>query len=287
MSVFTTKKRKGWKYTRQRVRLAAWWLWHRATSSLRVMPNFLIVGAMKGGTTSLFNYLAQHPQVYPPFRKEIKFFDCNYVNGLSWYRAHFPLKAKFNADYAVTGEATPYYIFHPVAPQRIAQDLPNAKIIILLRNPVDRAYSHYQHMVRARHEKLSFEDAIHEEEKRLDGEAEKISRDPNYPTSRHIYYSYASRGRYAEQLETWFNLFPREQFLILDSKELSANTSTAYLQTLEFLGLPAWEPQDFRNLKVGSYEALEPKIRQELADYFRPFNAQLYDLLDRKFDWDK
>jgi len=287
MSIITTKKRKGWKYTPQRARLAAWWMWHRITAPLRVMPDFLIIGAMKGGTTSLFNYLVQHPLIYPPFRKEIKFFDCNYTNGLSWYQSHFPLKAKFNSDHAVTGEATPYYIFHPVAPQRIVHDLPGVKIIVLLRNPVDRAYSHYQHMVRARHERLSFEAAIREEEKRLAGEVEKISQDPNYPTARHIRYSYISRGRYAEQLKVWLDLLPREQILILDTNELSTHTSAIYKQTLDFLGLPAWEPRNFRNLKVGSYEELNSQTRKELLDYFRPYNEQLYTLLGRKFDWDK
>ena len=162
--------------SRKPLRLQMWWAMHRLSYPWRKLPDFLIVGVMKGGTTSLFRYLVRHPQVLPPFRKEIKYFDCNYINGQNWYQAHFPLKKKFVGGSKLTGEATPYYIFHPQAPMRIAEALPEAKIIILLRNPIDRAYSHYQHMVRVGREPLSFEEAIAAEPERLAGEAEKIGR---------------------------------------------------------------------------------------------------------------
>jgi len=267
-------------------RLFFWWMFHRATTPLRVLPDFLVIGVMKGGTTSFFNYLAKHPQINPPFRKEIKFFDIHYLQGLGWYRAHFPTRYKMKSG-MVTGEATPYYIFHPTAPNRIANVLPNVKLITLLRNPVDRAYSHYNHMARVGREPLAFEDAIEKEAKRLKGEEERIIADPRYSTFTHLHYSYLARGRYVEQLEKWFTLFPREQMLILASEEIYTSPATAYRKATEFLGLSDWMPNDFKAYKQGVYEEMPVSTRNHLIDYYQPYNQRLYDYLNRNFDWDK
>lgn len=269
-------------------RLVAWWIFHRLTTPWRAMPDFLIVGTQKGGTTSLFNYLIQHPKVHAPFRKEIKFFDSNYFNGLPWYQAHFPLRSKLIRDQALTGEATPYYMFHPTAPERIAQAVHQVKIIVLLRNPVDRAYSHYQHMVRAERETLSLEDALDKEPERLAGEAEKIAADLYYPQATHIYFSYLARGRYIEQLPKLFSLFTPERVLVLKSEDLYISPTSVFLQTLDFLGLPHWEPPRYEVFKQGTYDQkLDQRLRQRLVDYFRPYNQQLYEFLGRNFEWDK
>jgi len=267
-------------------RLFFWWLFHRATTPLRVLPDFLVIGVMKGGTTSFFNYLARHPQVRPPFRKEIKFFDIHYPQGLGWYRAHFPMRFKMKAG-MVTGEATPYYIFHPGAPGRVAARLPRARLIVLLRNPVDRAYSHYNHMLRVGREPLSFEAAIAQEAERLEGEEQRILADPHYSTFQHLHYSYLARGRYAEQLEKWFALFPREQILILESEQLYAAPAGCLHQAAAFLGLPAWAGDDFPVYKQGAYEQMPAAVRARLVEYYRPCNQTLYDLLHRKFAWDR
>jgi hypothetical protein len=267
-------------------RLFFWWMFHRATTPWRVLPDFLVIGVMKGGTTSFFNYLAKHPQIHPPFRKEIKFFDIHYLQGLGWYRAHFPARFKMKAG-TITGEATPYYIFHPTAPNRIAEVLPNVKLIALLRNPVDRAYSHYNHMTRVGREPLSFEEAIAKEAERLGGEEEKIIADPRYSTFKHLHYSYLARGRYIEQLEKWFALFPREQLLILASEEIYTSPVTAYRKATKFLGVSDWAPSDFKAYKQGVYEDMPEETRKRLIEYYRPYNQKLYDYLNRKFDWDK
>lgn len=275
-----------WYKLQKNPRLFFWWLFHRATTPLRVLPDFLVIGVMKGGTTSFFNYLARHTQVNPPFRKEIKFFDIHYLQGLGWYRAHFPTRFKMKPG-MLTGEATPYYIFHPTAPNRIAKVLPNVRLITLLRNPVDRAYSHYNHMVRVGREPLSFEDAIVHEAERLAGEEEKIIADPRYSTFKHLHYSYLARGRYVEQLQKWFAIFPRQQMLILASEELYTSPTSAYRKAIEFLGLSAWEPNDFKAYKQGVYEEMPAPIRKRLIDYFRPYNQKLYEYLNKGFDWDK
>ena len=280
------KSASQWFKFRKNRRLFFWWLFHRITSPLRVLPNFVIVGTMKGGTTSMFQYLAQHPQINPPFRKEIKFFDIHFPKGLLWYRAHFPLWAKMTGG-ALTGEATPYYFFHPMAAERLAETLPNAKLILLLRNPVDRAYSHYSHIHRVGREPLSFEDAIAAEPDRLAGEAERILSDPDYSTFTHVHYSYLARGRYIEQLPRWLERFPRDRMLILASEDLSRQPAAAFQETLDFLGIDAWQPKRFNIFKQGTYEQMDPSTRKKLVEYFRPFNQQLYDLLGMKFDWDK
>ncbi len=274
-----------WYKLRKNPRLFFWWQFHRATTSLRTLPNFLVIGVMKGGTTSLFNYLSRHPQVNPPFRKEIKFFDIHYPQGLNWYRAHFPLRRKMGAG-TVTGEATPYYIFHPLAAQRVAKTLAPVKLIALLRNPVDRAYSHYNHMVRVGREPLSFEEALEKEEERLAGEVEKIMADPMYSTFKHLHYSYKARGRYAEQLKHWLGFFPHEAMLILSSEELYTSPAEAYRKVIEFLGLSPWEPKDFRAFKQGAYEDMPPESRRRLAAYFKPYNEELCDTLGIDFHWD-
>ena len=272
-----------WFKLRKNRRLFFWWLFHRLTTPLRVMPDFLIIGTMKGGTTSLFQYLAKHPSIRPPFRKEIKYFDLHYRQGQGWYRAHFPMR--FRMDGGITGEATPYYMFHPLAPQRVAADLSHVKLIAILRNPVDRAYSHYNHMVRVGRESLSFEEALDREEDRLSGEVERIKVDPAYSTFKHLHYSYHARGRYAEQLEKWLGLFPRNQMLFLSSEELYASPAALYAKAIEFLGLPKWEPQGFKAFKQGVYEDIPAQARERLAKYFKPYNRQLYDLIGIDFGW--
>jgi hypothetical protein len=273
------------KKLRDRSILSAWWLVHRLTTPWRALPNFLIIGVMKGGTTSLFKYLAEHPQVAAPFRKEIKFFDSNYSYGLGWYRAHFPLASSLRNG-LLSGEASPYYIFHPTAPERIHSALPDTKLIVLLRNPVERAFSHYQHMVRVGAESLSFEEALGQEELRLAGEAEKIAIDPRYSTANHVRYSYKARGRYFEQLKKWYSLYPDNQILVLKSEDLSNTPSVVFQQTLDFLSLPGWEPKQYDPHNKGIYQDMPSAVRKHLAAYFKPYNQQLYSFLGRDFCWD-
>ena len=271
--------------SRKPLNIQIWWAYHRLTSPLRAQPDFLLIGVMKGGTTSLFRYLSQHPDVLPPFRKEIKYFDCNYFNGNAWYRAHFPLKKKLTDGTKRTGEATPYYIFHPTAHERVASALPQAKIIIVLRNPIERAYSHYQHMVRVGREPLSFEDAISAEPERLSGETEKVAADPHYPTFMHLQYSYLGRGDYLPQIKRWHSVYPRERVLILRSEDLYENPVATMEQTQDFLELKHWHPKDYGVFKEGSYAPMQTATREKLAAHFKPLNEELYTYLHRNFGW--
>ena len=262
------------------------------TASARILPDFLILGAQKSGTTSLHKYLSTHPTVVPPLHKEVHYFDANYPD-LDWYRGHFPavwqvaLRKYLKGQKTVTGEASPYYIFYPHAPARVRQTLPDVKLIVLLRNPVDRAYSHYYHQVQRNRETLGFEEAIAVEADRMAGEVEKIDADESYMSFAHVCLSYLARGIYVDQIEKWFEFFPREQMLILDSSRLLHQTQDTYAQVLTFLELPPHQLQISRRMNEGTYMQMNAQTRARLVAYFRPHNQRLYDLLDTKFDWDR
>jgi hypothetical protein len=247
-------------------------------------PSFLILGVQKGGTTSLYHYLALHPRVSPALVKEVHYFDFHYGCGASWYRAHFAPQAWLTARGLQTGEASPEYLFSPDAPQRVAASLPDVKLIVMLRNPVERAYSQYQMSVRRGSETLPFAEALAREPKRLAVERQQLGAELAYARgSSHRHRSYLAKGHYAEQLEAWFRWFPREQFLILESEAFFRAPAEAYGRTLAFLGLPEHRLRDYRNLNGWGYAALEPEVRASLEAYFAPHNARLEALLERPF----
>jgi hypothetical protein len=271
---------------------------YRATTNpLRLLPDFIIIGVQKGGTTSLYRYLIEHPSIAPIYVKEPHFFDIYFHKRLGWYRAHFPTLAEKYAAQLVrgqkflTGEASPYYLLHPLAAKRVAETLPHVKLIVLLRNPVDRAYSQYQHQRRQPGvEPLSFEEAIEREAERLAGEEEKMLQDERYASFNHRHYSYLARGTYIEQLPRWMKMFPREQFLILKSEDLFSNPAAIVAQTLEFLNIPISEEQRekvYKPFNEARYEPMAPETRTRLVEHFRPLNARLYEFLERDFGWDK
>ncbi len=261
------------------------WSYRYMTAPWRALPDFLIIGTQKGGTTSLYAYLESHPNVMGAFRKEVKFFDCNYPLGLRWYHSHFPYRVALRRRQAQTGEASPYYMYHPSAPARIRKDSPHVKLIALLRNPVERAYSDYHHMYRSGRETLSFDEAVAGEEARLRGEAEKICNDPYYSVYQHMHFSYLGRGRYVEQLTHLFELFPRDQVLVLRSEDLFQNPAPVFQRTLGFLNLPEWNPPRYKTMNQGDYSGMSAVTRQRLVDYFKPYNERLERLLQMNLDW--
>jgi hypothetical protein len=269
-----------------------------STSWMRLLPDFMIIGTQKGGTTSLYRYLIEHPSIAPIYIKEPHFFDIHYKKGLAWYRSHFATAFEKLAvervrrlDF-ITGEASPYYMAHPLAPARVAKLLPHVKLIIVLRNPVDRAYSQYQHQRRQPGvEPLSFEEAIDREEERLAGEEKKLVESPHYFSFNHRHYSYLTRGRYIEQIPAWMKLFPREQFLFLKSEDLYRDPSAVLRESFQFLNVPnkllKEQKEEYRPYNGASYARMDPATRQRLVEYFKPYNARLYEFLERDFGWDK
>ena len=158
------------------------------TSHLRGLPDFVIIGAQKSGTTSLYDFVVRHPDIAPAAKKEMHYFSRRYGLGELWYRSNFPTNLSRRNFYKKTnqrrlsGEASPTYIFYPAVPSRMKKILPDVKLIVLLRNPVDRAYSQYHHTMRANKETLPFEKAIEAEEERCAGERERLVKDPYFVT---------------------------------------------------------------------------------------------------------
>lgn len=172
-------------------------------SVANINPNLFLGGVQKSGTTSLHYFLAKHPDIFfPPAPEELHFFDVdrNYAKGLDWYLAHFT-QCKTES---IIAQTSPLYIYNPEVPPRIKEFNPEAKFIFILRNPIDRAYSHYWNSVRYGYEHLSFEEAIARE-------PERIKQNSDY--RRH--YSYIDRGKYTEQLQRYYQLFPQENILVL------------------------------------------------------------------------
>jgi len=266
------------------------------TAGWRGLPDFLVIGVQRGGTSSLYKYLGQHPSVAPSLRKETEYFSRFYSKGESWYRAHFPLSARRWA-WKLTGkplqafEATPDYMLHPLAAERAARLVPNAKIIVLLRDPIERAYSQYKHNVRNGQERRSFDTAIEQEPQRIATEFELLGRDPSYPALGLLRDSYLTRGRYDEQLARWSEHYPETQILVLSSEEFYSATPDTFKRILEFLELPDWAPAEFANY---SYSAASPSksdsavpdsLRAQVGDEMRPYNEKLYGRLGRDFGW--
>lgn len=246
------------------------------------LPGFIIIGAQRCGTTSLYNYLIDHPGVGAATRKEVHYFDLYYDKGLDWYLTNFPEREAA----AVTGEASPYYLFHPHAPRRVWQTMPHVKLIVLLRDPVDRAFSHFHHEVRLQRETLSFEEALATENERLRGEVDKILANENYHSFNHRHFSYLSRGVYADQLSAWTGLFPRDQMLLLRSEDLYKDPFAAFSRVTRFLGLPAHRPARMEKHNELTYQPMNPATKASLRKSFLSHNQRLREEFDFEPLWD-
>jgi Sulfotransferase domain len=260
----------------------------------RLLPDFLVIGTAKSGTTTLHGWLSEHPFVEPAVKKEVHFFDYDWYRGVDWYRQHFPSRrdrdafAREHGRPFLTGEASPTYISHEWAPGRIRKLLPHAKLIVAFRNPVDRAYSQFQMSRREDEEPFeSFADAVAAEESRLRPEHERQRREPRYNSWPLGCWSYLWRSSYAEQIERWLTLFPREQFHFVATEGLEAEPQKALDDVYAFLDLPPYANADLAHRHVAPrYDPMPPDVRARLAEYFRPRNERLYELVGIDFGWD-
>ncbi|TYK49336.1 sulfotransferase domain-containing protein [Actinomadura decatromicini] len=266
----------------------------RLTSGARVMPGFLMVGTQRGGTTSLFRALAAHPAVVQPnFHKGVHYFDVNYPRGFGWYRGHFPVRARAERRVAaampdarpLAFESAGYYMHHPLAPERIARDLPDVKLVALLRDPVIRAYSAHKHELARGFETEPFERALDLEAERLAGEVERIKADPAYVSHSHRHHSYVDRGQYAEQIGRLFELFGRDRVHVAYAEDFFAEPEPCYDAILEFLGLPAWRPDSFERHNARPGSPLPDHLHRRLADHYAPWDDKLAALLGAEPAW--
>ena len=269
------------------------------TGRIRILPDFLIIGAQKSGTTTLYYNLIKHPYIKPPFTKEIKFFTRKFKFAINWYRGFFPSKAykfiikKFNKKGFITGESTPHYIIYPHTPKRIYSILPNVKLIILVRNPVYRTFSHYHHTLRNGSrggiENLSFEMAISKEEKRLSGEFEKMIEDENYYSYNYWVFSYLKRSIYIDQINSWLKYFTKKQILIIKTEDLHDKPKETLKEVFSFLNIPNYKI-NFKSFNVANYHnshKINEKTKEYLIKYFKPHNQCLYEFLGKNLNWEK
>jgi hypothetical protein len=248
------------------------------------LPSFIIIGAGKAGTTYLYDRLTEHPLIYRGLVKEPHFFRHNYTKGVAWYRAHF-FSPEWNSNpTAITGEASGG-MFYAHAPRRVKAVAPDATLIAILRNPIDRAYSHYLHEVRLGFETLSFERAIACEPERIEGEMERVLNDDSYFSFALRHHAYVTKGIYWTALETWFRYFPRDQIYIIKSEDFYTDPRESLRKIVARLGLPDWTPTEYRGHKAYPYPAMSPSTRERLADYYAPHNARLYEMIGVDWGW--
>jgi Sulfotransferase domain len=268
--------------------------WNMLSASRRPLPDFLIVGAQRSGTTSLYRYLLAHPQVLPASpSKGVHYFDKHPGKSLRWYRAHFPTEAarrrredRFGGP-IVTGEGSPYYLFHPHAPARAAAAVSNARIIAMLRDPVERAYSHYQQeYARGFEDADTFERAIDLEPERLAGERERMLADPGYDSHELQHHSYLARGEYVDQVVAWREHFPEEQVLVICAERFFAEPAATYADVLRFLGLPhPPETPSFKAYNARPSKGMSAETRARLRAHFAEPNRRLEEYLGTTMGW--
>lgn len=262
----------------------------RLTAPARRLPDYLIVGAQRSGTSSLHEYLIDHPRILAPYTKEVRFFDLNYGKGVPWYRAYFPTSVGgfLRGTRFWVGEATPYYLYHPLVAERIAETLPDVRLVFLLRNPVDRAISHYNHEVKWGHEDRPIEEALDPSGVSLHHEEYALRAGRIEYSYVHHHYGYLDRGRYERQVKRYLDLFPPDRMLFIQSEELFSRPGEVYGDVLGFLGVPESQRRtpDFKTHNPGRYHREEPpSLRDRLRDFYSACNQNLSDMIGREITW--
>jgi hypothetical protein len=254
----------------------------------RALPNFIVIGAQKSGTSSMFSYLKQHPQVLRPIFKEPYFFDRQYHRGLRWYGSNFAAQRAVNrlndrlGRAHLTFEATATYIFDEQVPARIARDLKTRKFILLLRNPADRVISAYWHARRMGIESRSLTEVVETDQRRYEAELSGKQDNGLAPTTRP---NFLKRGIYHEAVARWQSVFSPADLLVLQSETLFADPAKVMTQVFQFLELPQPAHIDFEPQNVGGYKERDAEVRKVLQDFYRPYNEKLNSLTRTKLDW--
>ena len=273
-----------------------------ATAAWRPLPDFLVIGAKRGASTSLYHHLLRHEQVVPLFprpehlpkathTKGVHYFDSNYERGERWYRSHLPSQRSRQAVAraigltVVTGEASPYYLFHPLAPPRAAALLPNVRLIAQLRDPVERTFSHWKERRRAGMEPLSFVDALAAEDERIGQEAERLLDDPCAGHYAHEQQSYARQSEYVTSVRRWLEHYPSSQLLVVTTEAYVHDSQAVLDDVCDHLGLRQRELPGAERLNATRADDLAPQVRTRLEARFAPYNDQLERLLGRPLPW--
>jgi hypothetical protein len=262
------------------------------TSSIRVLPDFILFGGTRSGVMTLTKYIQEHPNVYTV--RNVHFFEYTSSNKVEWYKRHFP--TNFYKNYfklkhkqkLVVGESTGTYLFHSEVSKRIKEHIPNVKLIVMLKNPIKTIYSRYYVFRNEGLESSSFEDVIKMEMERIKIGDERNELRINNPEFGHIVnFNYLRHCYYAEKLKNWLKEFKKEQILILTNDEFNTDIDKTLKKTFEFLDLPNHTIKNKIKHNVGKYPKMHESTRKLLVDYFRPHNQELYNLIGKELDWDK
>ncbi|GAA4689038.1 sulfotransferase domain-containing protein [Phytohabitans rumicis] len=266
----------------------------RITAPARMLPSFLICGGQRCGTTSLYRALSAHPVVLKAvLHKGVHYFDTSYHRGMAWYRGHFPLQRtamKVEQRYGVpaqTFESSPYYMYHPHAVARIARDLPTVRLVVLVRDPVERAYSHHAHeLARGFESEPSFAKVLALEPDRLRGQEERLLADPTYYSFAHQHHAYRARGEYARYLAEMAQRVGRERILVVESERFFTDPSSVYAEVLDFLDLPPFDPPVFaRHNARPRPGAMDEAVRRDLRAHYADWDAALATWLGGHPGW--
>ena len=247
-------------------------------------PDFIILGTQKGGTTSLYNYLSNHSKICVGSRREIHFFDRNYEKGTYWYKNNFNNENKA----LLTFECSPDYIHHPFVAERIKLLSPKLKLIVLLRNPVERAISNYKHNIYLGKYRpnTTIEEVIESEMKFINHEKEKMMKNKNYYSRKFKYFSILDRGIYHKQLKIYFDNFDKKQIHILFSEKLFLNTRKELNKLFKFLNLnPEKVPCSTIYNKSKIDMKIKEKTKETIENFFLEHNEKLYKMINTKFRW--
>lgn len=270
-----------------RLRQAALY-WGMATSGLRMRPDFIVVGAQRAGTTTLFRVLSGHPDVMrPTLSKGIGYFDLNHHRGRRWYRGHFPLALPARlrtGGRAQAFESSGYYLFHPLAAERIARELPGVRIVVMVRDPVERAYSAHRHEFVRGFESEEFEPALALEDSRLAGEEEAIRSDPRYESHHHRHHAYLARSRYAQQVSRFIDLLGADRVHVVDADALFADAQEL-AALFDFLGLAPWLPDEVGRHNAQARSPMDPALRTRLRRQFVDDDLALAKIMGRTPHW--
>ncbi len=249
----------------------------RATAPLRHYPSFVIIGGIRCGTTSLIRYLSEHPEVDIATTKEPHYFDWNHERGDNWYRSFFSLRS---GAAKIAGESSPAYLMDPEAPKRAAAAMPDGKLLLLVRNPVERAHSHYRYRRQRGHEDApTFEEALADEPRRGSVASEGRRRAWTLPR-------YFHHGLYADGLSRWLEHFPQDQVHVIKSEDFYADTAKHFTEVLEFLGVTQYELGDFAVHNAAAGSSIDPGTRAQLFERYAEPNQLFYELIGADLGWE-
>lgn len=273
---------------------------HLITNNMRVLPDFIIIGSGRAGTTALYSYLIQHPQIMKCFTHndekvaDLHFFEYMISKKIGWYRSHFPtkifkkIKELKSGKKCITGEFTSTYMYHEHVPQRIINTIPKTKILVILRNPIDKIYSTYC-------QQFSFNEYLSNFEETIQSEIDRMKIFQKSPNKRIFNENIDSivtcnilrHGIYYNYLKKWFEIFPENQIMVIDSKKLNNDTINCIKEVFNFLNIEEIEINDVSKINKGNYNRIDNKTRDELISFFKPYNKKLNKLLKTNFEWNE